>query len=164
MTSASKKGSHHWRFNRVGGFDQVRLESSADLRHLGELDQKLWAALSCPTSGVEFDAHTLALLDGDEDGRIRVPEVLAAAQWMCSVLKEPADLLKGEDALPLAAIDETSAEGALVLRSAQRILENLGKAGAQVITAEDTADTNRIFAETRFNGDGVIRPRRQKTP
>ncbi len=156
MTSASQKGGHHWRFHRVGGFDQVRIETSADLRHLGELDQKLWAALSCPTSGVEFDAHTLALLDGDQDGRIRAPEVLAAVQWICGVLKEPADLLKGEDVLPLAAIDETTEEGALVLQSARRILENLGKADAKVITAADTADTNRIFASTRFNGDGVI--------
>ena len=39
-------GSHRWRFCRLGGFDQIRLETAEDIRHLGELDQKLWAALS----------------------------------------------------------------------------------------------------------------------
>lgn len=56
-------GSHRWRFCRLGGFDQVRLETAEDIRHLGELDQKLWAALSCPVDGLEFDRRTLELLD-----------------------------------------------------------------------------------------------------
>jgi hypothetical protein len=64
---------HKWRFFRSDGVDQVRLETADDLRHLDQLDQKLWAALACPTRGVEFDEKTLALLDADQDGRIRVP-------------------------------------------------------------------------------------------
>jgi hypothetical protein len=32
----------------------------------------------------------------------------------------------------------------------------LGKANAAVVDAEDTADLTRIFAETRFNGDGIV--------
>lgn len=50
---------YRWRFVRLGGFDQVRLETGADLVHLDELDQKLWTALSCPTQGLEFDALSL---------------------------------------------------------------------------------------------------------
>jgi hypothetical protein len=64
---------HKWRFFRSGGFDQVRLETADDLRHLDQLDQKLWASLACPTRGVEFDEKTLARLDADRDGRIRAP-------------------------------------------------------------------------------------------
>ena len=64
---------HRWRFFRLGGFDQVRLDTAEDLLRLHELDQKLWAALSCPVSGLEFDPRTLAMLDTDGDGRIRVP-------------------------------------------------------------------------------------------
>ena len=37
--------SHTWRFFRIGGFDQVSIETGADLLSLKELDQKLWAAL-----------------------------------------------------------------------------------------------------------------------
>ena len=86
---------HKWRFFRSGGFDQVRLETGADLKALGELDPKLWAALSCPTSGLEFDSKTLELIDSDGDGHVRVPEIVAAVQWTTSVLKNPEDLTKG---------------------------------------------------------------------
>jgi hypothetical protein len=158
MTLLTRGNGHHWRFHRLGGFDQVRIETGEDIRHLPELDQKLWAALSCPARSVEFDEHTLALLDTDGDGRIRVPEVLAAVNWACRVLRDPGDLLKGEASLPLAAINPATEEGRRVLGSARRILENLGKTDAGFITAEDTADTRRIFASTRFNGDGVVLP------
>lgn len=149
---------HRWRFLRLGGFDQVRIESGADIRHLAELDQKLWATLSCPTTGLELDPHTLALMDSDGDGHLRVPEVLAAVDWTCRALKDPEALLSGAAELPLAAIDPATAEGARVLMSARSILANLGKPDAEVITAEDTADTSKIFATARFNGDGVVPP------
>lgn len=149
---------HRWRFFRSGGFDQVRLETAEDLRNLDRLDQKLWAALACPTRGVELDARTLDLLDTDHDGRIRPPEVLAAVRWACSVLKNPEDLTRRDPTLPLSAIDDSQPEGRRLLASARQILDNLGKAGASGITVEDTADTRRIFAETRFNGDGVVPP------
>jgi len=65
--------NHTWKFFRAGGFDQVRLDTGADLMALDELDQKLWVALACPTTGLEFDCSTLALIDTDKDGRIRTP-------------------------------------------------------------------------------------------
>ena len=43
--------------------------------NLEHLDQKLWVALACPTSGLEFDSKTLALIDTDKDGRIRYRQV-----------------------------------------------------------------------------------------
>ena len=159
MTDNKKEispGSHKWRFFRSGGFDQVRLETAADLKALGQLDPKLWAALGCPTSGLEFDERTLQLIDTDEDGHIRVPEIIAAVKWATSMLKNPNDLLRGAAELPLAAIDDSTPEGAELLASARQILTNLGKGEETVITLEDTADTNRIFANTRFNGDGVV--------
>lgn len=69
---------HKWRFARVGGFDQVRLQTGADLLALDQLDQKLWASLACPTHGLELDSRTLELIDSNGDGRIRVPEILGA--------------------------------------------------------------------------------------
>src|SRR3954454_430549 len=108
---------YRWRFVRSGGFDQVRLETGADLLALGQLDQKLWAALSCPTHGLECDSETLELIDTDKDGRIRVPEILAAVKWAGAVLKNPDDLTRGDSALPLSAIDENTEEGARLLAS-----------------------------------------------
>lgn len=156
MPSSQGSQAHRWRFHQFGGFDQVIIDSADDLRHLDQLDQKLWAALSCPTTGVEFDRHTLALLDSDGDGRVRVPEVLAAVAWVCSVLKDPEELFAKSAGLPLASIDDSSEEGRRLLASARRILANLGTPDATVIAAAETADTSRIFAETRFNGDGVV--------
>jgi hypothetical protein len=149
---------HRWRFFRAGGFDQVRLDSGADLLHLDGLDQKLWLALACPTRGLEFDTKTLDLIDTDKDGRIRAPEIIAAAKWAGTLLKNPDELLKSAPALPLAAINDAVPEGAMLLASAKQILANLGKTDATAITVEDTADTAKIFAQTKFNGDGIIPP------
>ncbi len=147
---------HDWKFRRVGGFHQVCLETGADLAALDELDQKLWVALSCPTQGLDLDAATLALIDADKDGRIRVPEVRAAVRWACSLLKDPGQLLAGSDSLPLEAVNDQTPEGLQVLHSARHILANLGKGDATAISIEDTTSTERIFAQTVFNGDGII--------
>ena len=149
-------GRHVWEFFRAGGFDQVKLESGADLMALDQLDQKLWVALSCPTRGLEFDSRTLDLIDTDQDGRIRVPEVIAAGKWACANLRNPDDLVKGGDGLPLSAINDSTPEGKQLLASARQILTNLGRADAATITIEEAADTARIFAQTKFNGDGVV--------
>lgn len=148
--------AYKWRFFRSGGFDQVRIETVEDLRHLGELDQKLWSVLACPTSGLEFDTRTLQLLDADGDGRIRAPEIIAAVRWVCTVLKDPEVLFHESDELPLAAIAADHPEGAKLLASAQRILAYVGKPDAHVISVADVGDTTRLFAPNHFNGDGIV--------
>src|SRR5206468_9424947 len=50
----------------------------------------------------------------------------------------------------------TTAEGKHVLASARQILVDLGKSDAAAFSLADTADTTRIFSQTRFNGDGVV--------
>ena len=70
--------THTWHFFRSGGLDQALLRTGADLANLKTLDQKLWTALSCPTTGIRFDAATLKLLDTDADGRIHASEILHA--------------------------------------------------------------------------------------
>lgn len=147
---------HPWKFFRAGGFDQVRLDDGNDLMVLDQLDQKLWVALACPTTGLEFDAKTLALVDTDNDGRIRAPELIAAVKWACVCLKNPHDMVKPAADLPLSAISDSTPEGKQLLASAKHVLTSLGKADATVLTLEDTADTAKIFAQTRFNGDGIV--------
>jgi hypothetical protein len=148
--------NHTWKFFRAGGFDQVRLDSGADLMALDKLDQKLWVALACPTTGLEFDAKTLALIDTDKDGRIRAPELISAVKWAGACLKNPDDLLKGTSEVPLSAFNESTPEGKQLLASARQILANLGKEDATSITLEDASDTEKIFVNTHFNGDGIL--------
>lgn len=148
--------THRWRFCRLGGFDQVRLETAEDIRHLGELDQKLWAALSCPVNGLEIDNKTLAMLDSDEDGRVRVQEILSAVSWTGSMLKNLNTLLPGASELPLAALDDSHPEGAQLLASAKQLLTYLGKAEAASVSIQDVTDTGTLLHESKFNGDGII--------
>ncbi len=154
--SGSRNPSHRWRFFRSGGFDQVRLETGDDLISLDQLDQKLWVALSCPVKGLEFDTKTLELLDGDGDGRIRVPDIVAAVKWAGSLLRNPEDLTKSLPELPLSIINDRIPEGARLIDSARAILTNIGKPEANTITVEDTSDTARIFSLAKLNGDGLV--------
>lgn len=147
---------HRWHFFRAGGFDQVKLHTGLDLAHLDQLDPKLWVALACPVQGLEFDTRTLQLMDTDGDGRLRVPEIIAAAKWTCSCLKNPDELFCANGALPLSAINDQTPDGKRLLASAKQILRDLGKPDATSITVEDTVDTVRLFSQTKFNGDGVV--------
>ncbi len=150
--------AHTWHFFRTGGLDQVALTTGADLLALEHLDQKLWVALACPIKGLELDEKTLALIDTDGDGRIRVPELLAAITWSAARLNDVGTLLAGTDGLPLAALNLNTSEGRAVHASAKQILANLGKKNATTITIAESADTAKIFAASPLNGDGVIPP------
>ncbi len=148
--------SHTWSFSRVGGVNRVNIETGEDLVNLEHLDQKLWTALSCPVYGLEIDYKTLELIDTDKDDRIRVPEVIAAVKWLTSLIKNPDELLKDNKCLELSSINDNSEDGKNLLGSARQILKNLGKEDAQTLTVENTSDTVRIFANTKFNGDAII--------
>ncbi len=151
-----ESANHHWKFFRAGDFNQVALTEGADLLSLDQLDQKLWVALACPTTGLHFDERTLQLIDTDHDRRVRAPELIAAAQWAGRLLKDPNELIRAPSALALDAIDDSTPEGANIRAAAHQILTLLEKADATTITAEDTADTARILALTAFNGDGIV--------
>lgn len=95
---------YNWTYASLGGNTRVRIASGEDIRHLGELDQKMWTVLSCPTKGLELDERTLTLLDTDSDERVRVNEVVKASQWLCSVLRDPDVLLDGKDCVKVEDI------------------------------------------------------------
>jgi hypothetical protein len=145
--------SHTWKFFRAGGFDQVKLETGADLMNLDQLDQKLWVALACPTIGLEFDVKTAALIDTDKDGRIRVPELIAAVKWAGGLMKNPDDLLKGSPTLRPSAINDATAEGQLIANFARQVL---GKSDAGEVTFDEAATAAQTFAAKPFNGDGIV--------
>jgi len=156
MTNKNNAGdTHRWRFFRYGGFDQVAIETGDDLRHLAGLDPKLWTALSCPTTGLEFDPRTLALLDADGDGQIRVPEILAAVRWACQMVKDPQALFEDGE-LPLDAIDDSHAEGATLKAAAAKVLAYLDKVDVGRVSVGDFADMTRLFSPDHYNGDGVV--------
>ena len=144
---------YNWTFASVGGAVRVKISSGEDIAHLGELDRKMWTVLSCPVTGLEFDEKTLKIIDRDADGKIRVDEVIATAQWITRILKNPDDLLKGASELPLDGFNAEDAEGATLQKSAKQILKNLGLK-KDSISLEDTADNAKIFKLVDYSIDG----------
>lgn len=150
--------AHKWRFFRAGGVDQVQLSRGEELAHLGELDQKLWVALACPVSGLEIDKRTLQLLDDNNDGRVRAPELIAAAKWTTSLLKDPESLVKGSPALALDQINTELEEGREVLATAKALLASVGKPDAKELSVSDVGSATEAFIKQAANGDGVVPP------
>lgn len=145
---------HRWKFFRAGGFDQVRLDTPDDLRALRKLDQKLWAALACPTRNLELDQRMLAYIDGNSDGRIRAPEILDAVDWTLARLADPHSLFR-EASLTIADFPNT-AEGLQLAVAARRLLKVLGRDESQSLTAADTDDLAALFPPAEANGDGLV--------
>jgi hypothetical protein len=135
---------HTWRFFRAGGFDQPRIDTSTDLLAIGELDQKLWVALSCPVAGSEFDRRTLALIDSDNDGHIRAPELIAAVRWAGERLIETAVLTGKAAGVPVSAIRADDEEGASIAAAAREVLAD---SGGDVVTVEAASAAQARFAE-----------------
>ena len=81
----------------LGGVTRVRIRSAEDLRHLGELDKKMWTVLSCPVNGLEISADSLSLMDTDGDGKLRLKEVVATSEYLCASLKDPKSLFEQKD-------------------------------------------------------------------
>lgn len=146
---------YEWQYCSLGGAIRVKIGSGEDIAHLGELDQKLWTVLSCPVEGLEFDKQTLDYLDTEKDGKIMVNEVVQAAQWLTSVIKDKDSILNGDSVLRLNNIDTSTATGKGLYNSARQILKNLG-IDKDEISLADASDSKAIFAGTKLNGDGII--------
>ncbi|MFA5679355.1 MAG: hypothetical protein WC953_13285 [Pseudomonas sp.] len=146
--------NHHWKFFRAGGFDQVQLDTPEDLLALRNLDQKLWAALACPTKNLELDQRMLTYIDINGDSRIRAPEILDAVDWVMARLADPRSLFR-EEPLRLVSFSD-QAQGRHLLLSAQRLLKVLGRDDAQGLTTADTDDLAALFPPAEANGDGLV--------
>ena len=158
---ATKK--HSWSYENIGGSTRVKITKGSDIAHLSELDLKKWTVLSCPICGLDIDEKSLKYVDADNDGRIRVNDVIATSQWLVSVLNDADLLMKGADSIDITSFTQDNADGKKLYNSAVQILANLGKEGT-VISLADTNDNAAIFAKTRFNGDGVITEQTCESP
>lgn len=155
----SKTDTHKWHFYRAGGLDQVRFSTGDDIANLHTLDLKLWVALSCPTTGLEFDERTLALLDTDRDNRVRRNELLEAVALLKKHLVSLESVAHGVDGLRLADLRTDSPEGKAALEAAKLILAKHGKPDADIVLSADVADpAKQLFEGTKLNGDGIITP------
>ena len=129
---------YKWSFANVGGVTRVRIKSAEDVRHLGELDKKMWTVLSCPVNGLEISSDSLRLMDQDGDGQLRLKEVVATADWLCATLQNPQSLFEQSDVINIKNIAD---EGIRV------ISDKLQKDG-KVALADVQAAIDAIAIET----------------
>ena len=147
---------HKWQFFKSARCVQAKVETGDDLLALKELDKKLWTVLSAPTAGVRFDAATLKLMDSDGDGRVRVPEVLAAVDWMAARFKKLDFLFAGKEEIPLDEVRDDTPEGKALLTSFKKLLERANKSEATTLTLPDVMGMADLFNAQPLNGDGVV--------
>ena len=155
MAKLTKTKDYNWSFENIGGTTRVKITTGEDLKHLDELDPKMWTVLSCPVKGLEIEEKSLTYMDIDSDGKIRISDVVGTSKWITGALKNADLLLEGKDYIDIENINQSDPVGAKLYAAAKQILVNLGKDGS-VLTLADTSDGAAIFAKTRFNGDGVI--------
>ena len=155
MATIDKEKKYKWEYANIGGSSRVKISTGEDLAHLQELDPKMWTVLSCPVTGLEIDSKSLAYMDCDGDGKIRINDVICMSKWLTGAVNDVNILVEGVDHIELSKFNQDTDAGKKLYNSAKQILENLGKEG-DVISLADTKDTTAIFAKTRSNGDGVV--------
>lgn len=151
--------SYKWKFFKSARCVQVKLENGEDVAALSELDQKLWTVLSSSTDGLRFDPTTLKLLDSDGDGRIRVPEVLAAINWLKLRFRSLDFLFARKDEIKLSDVNDATDEGKALLASFKSILAREDRSSAETIALADVLGATKLFNAQPFNGDGVVTPK-----
>ena len=114
----------------MGGVTRVRIQSVEDLRHLGELDKKMWTVLSCPVNGLEISDESLKAMDIDGDGKLRLKEVVATSEWLCNNLKDPQSLFAQKDEIAIENIADEAIKAV-----GERLAEN----GIVTLAAVDAA-------------------------
>ena len=153
--------AYKWRFFKTAHLVQASIEDGEALSNLKDLDQKIWTVLSMSVDGLVCDKRTLELLDTDNDGRIRAPELIAAVEWLKLRLKNldiVFDKERSINTLPFDAINDTTDEGRELLDSLKKISSQNGNGEAKVATLSDVTSIGKVFAGTPFNGDGVVTP------
>ena len=135
--------NYKWSFANVGGVTRVCIQSAEDIRHLGELDKKMWTVLSCPVNGLEISSDSLSLMDQDGDGQLRLKEVVATADWLCATLKDPQSLFEQSDSILLDNIIDES-----IVAVARKIVESLKLKVERISLADVQAAIDAIAIET----------------
>ena len=128
-------------------------------------DLKSWYAISCPTTGVRFDARTFEFLDTDKDGRVRADEVKAALAYLAekgvdvAALQSPSeeDGKRLADVLArLAELDKAPPSEAD--KKAFADWEAAGKASGVAVCGEGTAAAEAALAAVEPTIDAFFTP------
>ena len=124
---------HIWKYANIGGDTRVVIKDGKDIQQLAELDEKLWAVLACPVSGLEIPDESLQYMDNNGDSKIHIADVISTAEWLCKALRDPQVLFQGQASLALTDIvDENllaiatplATDGIITLESVKTAIAN----------------------------------------
>ncbi|KES16576.1 Major Facilitator Superfamily, partial [Gilliamella apicola SCGC AB-598-I20] len=107
---------------------------------------------------------TLQLLDSDNDGRIRIPDILDAISWAKDKIVSFDNIVQSSETLPLSQIDDSTEQGKKLLVTAHSILANLNKSQADYLTQDDVQQSLKINASKLYNGDLIFPPSGELSP
>lgn len=141
---------YRYGFFRMARTTQAALTCGADIEHLRELGRRYWLVLSRPVGAKVPQNEVAHLLDTDQDGRIRIPEVLAAVDWLKPRLTSFDTLFTGSNALAATDIRQDTPEGDVLYK----LFTTLAPEGTLSTTALTAAMVT--FKASLANGDGVI--------
>ena len=135
MAILTKNKNYKWEYENIGGSTRVRIETGEDIAHLSELDPKMWTVLSCPIHGLEIDEKSLAYIDSDKDGKIRVNDIIATSNWVINAIKDAELIVKGDNYIDINQFNTETEEGKKLYSAAKQILSNLNKEGDAISIA-----------------------------
>lgn len=142
--------AYKWNYCRLGGTTRVNIKTAEDIKHLNELDKKMWTVTSCPVTGLEIDSQSLKYIDTNADGVIHIDEVVAVSQWLSRVLNDLSPVLEGKDTLALSVLNQADEDGKKLFESAQKILKEEGKEDAQEISLADSSASLAAFLKNKL--------------
>jgi hypothetical protein len=140
---------------RSGGVRQISLKSGNQLELLNDLDPKEWIVLSVPSTGHEMPDESLAAVDTDGNGRVRVREVRDTVNWLKAVLVDMDQLRRCEAKVSDADIREDTAEGKVV-RLSMRLLREVLERENEPLTLEMLLSGKAALESGPFTGDGIL--------
>lgn len=144
--------AHDFAFSVIAGTVQVRLRTGDDIAHLAELDPNAWLMLSCAVTAMGPEGESvLRALDTDGDGRVRLPEVLAAVEWLKPRLSSFDKLFSPSQGLSNDDIAGGTPEGAPLAGLFARLAPD-----GEVLTSSTLGEAFDRFRALRANGDGVV--------
>lgn len=141
---------YRYGFYRMARTTQAALRCGADIEHLRELGRRYWLVLSCPVSTTPTTNDVAPLLDTDKDGRVRIPEVLAAVDWLKPRLNSFDTLFTPATGLAAEDIRTDTDEGATL----SKLFASLS--AGEVLSEAALTAAMATFKAGVANGDGVI--------
>lgn len=138
-----------------GGIRQVAVRDHRDLALIAQLDPARWAATSAPLSDLRSDPAFLKSLDPLGSGRVRVDQVLDAAQWTLQRLGNARRLVERSDVLVLADLRDDE-EGRRLANVAAQVQRQLELPDPQRLRLADVRAYQENYRRTLENGDGIV--------